>query len=46
MLAEPEESEEEERGDPSFCPHCGTRIETQEEWDEHVPECSKSMGHR
>jgi hypothetical protein len=45
MLAE-EELVEEVGHDVSFCPHCGIPIVSQEEWDEHVPECSKSMGHR
>ena len=26
MLAEDPDEEEEERGDPSFCPHCGLNI--------------------
>ncbi len=29
-----------------YSPHCGMPVSSQEEWDQHIPECSRSMGHR
>jgi len=28
-----------------YCPHCGKRITTKDEWDEHIPDCSREAGH-